>query len=256
MTYYTERVITVSAVQVFIRTSHHTHPTVTVSRQGDIIVRGPSTTTDAEATALVERRRSWIYRQLTRLAETAPDDPLKELVPGSEFDVLGQPHRLRIIPDDEQEEPSTRLRQAHTGAQLTLRHTTALNPNKAQRTIINFYATTGQEWLKTHHDQIAAHAANQPLTGSFSTRMRTTWARNHPTRGLTLHWATAQLPPTLLRELIRRTLNLPTIASNHDLNNALRRLWLGRLTTPDPHLHLSPQSPGTLHTNHKEEHHQ
>ncbi len=72
MTYYTQRIITGGAVQVLIRTSHRTHPTVTVSRQGDIIVRGPSTTTDAEATALVERRRSWIYRQLTRLTETAP----------------------------------------------------------------------------------------------------------------------------------------------------------------------------------------
>ncbi|MBM7170392.1 DUF45 domain-containing protein [Streptomyces sp. G44] len=142
---------------------------------------------------------------------------------------------MHIIPDDKQEEPSPRLHQAPTGAQLTLRHTTALNPDKAQRTISNFYATTRQEWLKTRHDQIAAHTTNQPLTGSFSTRMRTIWARNHPTRGLTLHWATAELPPTLLRELIRRTLNLPTIASNHDLNNALRRLWLGRLTTPDPH---------------------
>lgn len=209
VTYYSERVVTVGAVQVLIRTSHRTHPTVTASRQGDIIVCGPSTTTDAEATALVERRRSWIYRQLTRLTETAPDDPLKELVPGSEFDVLGQPHRLRIIPDDEQEEPSTCLCQAPTGAQLTLRRATALNPDKVQRTIINFYATTGQEWLKTHHGQIAAHAANQPLTGSFSTRIPTTWAGNHPTHGVTLHWATAQLPPTLLRELIRRTLNLP-----------------------------------------------
>ncbi|WP_107055060.1 hypothetical protein [Streptomyces aureocirculatus] len=83
--------------------------------------------------------------------------------------------------------------------------------------------------------------------------MRTTWARNHPTRGLTLHWATAQLPPTLLRELIRRTLSLPTIASNRDLNNALRRLWLGRLTTSYPHPHPSPQAPDALHTNHKEE---
>ncbi|GHE09231.1 hypothetical protein [Streptomyces alanosinicus] len=90
--------------------------------------------------------------------------------------------------------------------------------------------------------------------------MHTTWARHHPRRGLTLHWATAQLPPTLLRELIHRTLNLHTIASNHDLNKALRALWLGKLTTPtnpDPRTRLTPTrqdscpdcsaSPGTLH---------
>ncbi|MEU1015399.1 YgjP-like metallopeptidase domain-containing protein [Streptomyces sp. NPDC005898] len=93
MTYNSERAITVGAIQVLIHTTHRTHPTVTVSRQGDIIVRGPNTTTDAEATALVERRRPWIYRQLTHLAETTPDDPLKELAPGSQFDVLEQPHQ-------------------------------------------------------------------------------------------------------------------------------------------------------------------
>ncbi|WP_367046132.1 hypothetical protein [Streptomyces sp. Je 1-332] len=76
-----------------------------------------------------------------------------------------------------------------------------------------------------------------------------------------MHWATAQLPPTLLRELIHRTMGLNTITPGRDLNNALPTLWLGRLDTPtttvDPRIQLNApatdrcpdcaNSPGTLH---------
>lgn len=115
-----------------------------------------------------------------------------------------------------------------------MRHSTTLKLDEARRTIINFYAETGFEWLKLNQPLIARYTPNSSVPVTFSTRMRTTWTRNHPTRGLTLHWATAQLPPTLLRELIHRTLGLHTIAPNRDLNNALRALWHGTFYEPQP----------------------
>ncbi|MGB8946938.1 MAG: hypothetical protein WCD21_42890 [Streptomyces sp.] len=66
----------------------------------------------------------------------------------------------------------------------------------------------------------------------FSTRLRTSRAHRHPTRGLTLHWATIHLAEPSLHELIHRTLHLHTIADTHQLDHALRNLWLGNLTAP------------------------
>lgn len=256
-----DRTMRIGNIDVTVRTSNRTTPTVTVSKGGNIIVRGPDTTTDADATALVERRRSWIYRQLSHLAETAPDNPQRELIRGAGFDVLGRPHRLRIVPDEDQDEPLIQHRSASTGGWLHMRRSTTLKLGEARRIIINFYAETGCEWLKFNHPLIARYTTNSAVPVTFSTRMRTTWTHNHPTRGLTLHWATAQLPPTLLRELIHRTLGLHTIAPGRDLNNALRTLWPGRLDTPtttvDPRTPLNAPSidrspdcataPGTLH---------
>lgn len=256
-----DRTIRVGTIDVTVRTSNRTTLTVTVTQNGNIIVRGPHSTTDTDAAALVERRRSWIYRQLSHLAETTPDNPRKELIRGAGFDVLGRPHRLRIVPDDDQDEPLIQYRSTPTGGWLHIRRSTTLKLDEARRTIINFYAETGREWLKLNYPQITRYTPNSSIPVTFSNRMRTTWTRKHPTRGLTLHWATAQLPPTLLHELIHRALNLHTIAPSRDLNNALRILWLGRLSTPtsavDPRLHLNPAPadhcpdcsapPGTLH---------
>ncbi|MGG2460504.1 M48 family metallopeptidase [Streptomyces sp. RGM 3693] len=256
-----DRTIRVGTVDVTIRTSNRTTLGLTVTKHGAIIVRGPHTTTDADANTLVKRHRTWIYRQRANLGKTTPDDPLKELVPWAGFDVLGRPHRLRIVPDNDQNEPLRQLRSTSTGGWLHIRRSTTLNPDEARRTLIKFYAETGREWLRINQPQIAAYTPNRDLDITFSTRMRTTWAHHHPHRGLTLHWAIAQLHPTLLRELIHRTLDLHTIANNHDLDRALRTLWLGRLTTPTnthPRIPLNPTDnnpcpdcstpPGALHT--------
>ncbi|MFE3182714.1 YgjP-like metallopeptidase domain-containing protein [Streptomyces violascens] len=255
-----DRTIRVGTIDVTVRTSNRTTLTVTVTKGSGIIVHGPHTTTDIDVTTLVERRRSWIHRQLAHLAETSPDNPLKELAPGAEFDVLGRPHRLRIVPDNDQNEPLIQHLSTPTGDWLHLQHSTMLKADQPQQTIFNFYAETGLEWLKLNQARIDRYTPNQGVPIAFSTRMRTTWVRHHPTRGLTLHWATAQLPPTLLRDLIHRTLGLHTIAPSRDLNRALRALWTGRLTTPstpDHQVRFNPAStdrcpdcttpPGALH---------
>ncbi|MEU3742938.1 YgjP-like metallopeptidase domain-containing protein [Streptomyces sp. NPDC032198] len=122
-----DRTIRVGNTDITVRTSNRTTLTVTVTRGGNIIVRGPDTTTDTDAATLVERRRSWIYRQLSHLAETAPDNPQRELIRGAGFDVLGRPHRLRIVLDDDQDEPLVQHRNTPTGGWLHMRRSTTLN---------------------------------------------------------------------------------------------------------------------------------
>ncbi|MEV0444356.1 YgjP-like metallopeptidase domain-containing protein [Streptomyces spectabilis] len=167
MTYKSERTIIVGTVPVLIRTGLHARLAVSISRGGDIIVRGPHTTTDTEAVTLVERRRSWIYQQLAHLTETAPDDPVKTLTTGTELDILGHPHRLHVVTESQQSEPLPRQQITATGRALLLHHSQAQNQDKGRRTLINFYANTGQDWLKEHLPQSIIYTANREIPATF-----------------------------------------------------------------------------------------
>lgn len=236
MTYKTERAITVGDITISVRTSDCTTLDLDVSTTGQVIVRGPRHTTEAQATGLVQRRRRWIYQQLARIAATTPNNPIKFLDTGEVFAVLGRPHRLRIVPDAEQTEPITRHQHPEMGDWLHMRHATVTNLHIARRTLINFYAKTAEDWLKIIRPRIAAFTSKTEIPLTSSTRLRTTRAHYHPTRGLTLHWATAQLDEPTLHELIHRALKLHTVTDTRQLDHALRNLWLGNLSTPSKHL--------------------
>ncbi|MFD3667229.1 YgjP-like metallopeptidase domain-containing protein [Streptomyces sp. NPDC058672] len=231
MTYKTERTITVCDITIHVRTSDRTTLDLAVTAAGRVVIRGPHHTTDTQAADLALRRR-WIYRQLTHLSETTPTNPVKTLGAGEEFTILGRLHRLQIVPDTEQAEPLHLRQGPGTGYELSMRHGTAENLQKARQKLINFHAKTGQGWLKNIGPQIAAHLTKMGISASFSTRLRTSRAHHHPTHRLTLHWTAIQLDEPLLHELIHRTLHLHTIADTHQLDHALRNLWLGNLTAP------------------------
>ncbi|KUL23188.1 YgjP-like metallopeptidase domain-containing protein [Streptomyces regalis] len=237
MTYKTQRTITVGDITISVRTSDRTTLDVDVTSTGQVVVRGPHHTTDTQAADLARRRRRWIYRKLNRIADTTPNRPIKVLDTGEEFTILRQSHRLRIVSDTQQVEPIQRHQGVGTDRWLSMRHSASANLHKARHHLINFHAITGQKWLKIIDPQIAAHFINMGIRVSFSTRLRTSRAHHHSTRGLTLHWATIQLGEPLLHELIHRTLNLHTVADPQQLDHGLRNLWLGNLTAPskDPH---------------------
>ncbi|MCX5206681.1 M48 family metallopeptidase [Streptomyces sp. NBC_00237] len=252
-----ERTITVGGIPVTIRTTNRTTLDTYVTTHGDVVVRAPHGTTDTQAIDLVERRRTWIYNRLTDITENTPEDPTRHLTNGETFHLFGHPHKLRIVPDSKDEQPVTRFHFTTSRSEIRLHRSHAINPNKARRTLTHFYAEAGQKWLKDHGAHITRLTNNPDIPLTTSTRLRTTWITHHPTHGITLHWATAQLPTPLLRELLHRTLTLHTIANTHELDRTLPTLWTGSLTTT-PHTTTPTPSdncpecstpPNTLHTN-------
>lgn len=207
---------------------------ITVNATGEVIVRGPHGTTDEQAIALVRRRRAWIYGQLRHLEQNAPENPVRELVNGSGFVVLGRGHRLRIVPDDAQDQPVVQHLHTGSGSWLRMRRTTAGDADAARQALIGFYARTGQGWIEQHVPSILNRNGTPEMPVRISTRMRTTWAYRHPDRGLTLHWATAQLSSNFLHELVHRALGLPSVAHKQLYEQAFRTLWLGDLTAQPP----------------------
>ncbi|WP_116211678.1 YgjP-like metallopeptidase domain-containing protein [Streptomyces olivoreticuli] len=233
----TERRIAANSFTFTLRTTNRATFGITISHTGEVVVRGPHGTSDAQAIGLVHRRREWIYRQLKHFKETAPDSHVKELIGGTGFTVLGHGHRLRIVADAEQDRAVVQHRWSGRGPWLHMRSTTARSVEAAREELVAFYARTGQEWLDAHTPSITRQTAAPDLPVKMSTRMRTKWAYLHPDRGLALHWASAQLSTVYIRELIHRTLSLHSVTHNHLYERALRTLWLGDL---QPHRALTP----------------
>ncbi len=118
-----QRTLLVGGATVTVRTSNRTTLGLDVTKAGDIVVRGPHHTTDAEAAALVERRRRWIYRQLNHLAEISPHAPVRHLADGEQFTLLGRRYRFRIVPDDALTAPVTRQEVPDSGTAVLMRRT-------------------------------------------------------------------------------------------------------------------------------------
>lgn len=260
MTYLKERTISINGVSITIRTSNRTTLELGIASTGNIIVRGPDTTTDDEAHDLVNRRRRWIYRQLTHLSETTPDNPTKTIKNGETFALFGRPHTLRITRQEPGASAAIAYTHADLGPTLDLRQHTTTNEDDARRTLINLYANETRDWLKNHGHRITQLTTKPDTELKVSWRARTRWITRHKNGNLTLHWALSQLPALHLRELLHRTLGLHSIADGHELDQHLQALWLGRLQlTPDPEPPTDPKNsatcpkcharPGDLHTN-------
>ncbi|WP_432008794.1 YgjP-like metallopeptidase domain-containing protein [Streptomyces bacillaris] len=247
---YNSRTIPIGTTTITLRTSSRSTLDLDVTAAGDITVRGPHDTTDTQAIELVHRRRSWIYRQLTQHAEAAPANPIKHLSEGTPFAILGHNKPLHLCAD---QCPDTSPVHA-TGSTLHLRRTLHADLHKTGRMLAHFYRATVETWLERNARYITHNTTKRPIPVTASTRLRTNWITRHPTRGLTLHWATGQLPTPLLLELLHRTLNLHSVANPHHLDRALKQLWLGSLTHP-PTTRTSTcptcsAHPGQLHADH------
>ncbi|MFD8980918.1 YgjP-like metallopeptidase domain-containing protein [Streptomyces sp. NPDC059564] len=260
MAYIHERNITANDVGITIKTSNRTSLELDVASTGNIIVRGPHTTTDEEARDLVTRRRRWIYRQLTHLCETTLENPMKVIEDGEQFPLFGRPHTLRIIRRDPGASPANAYTHPDLGPIIDLHQHAATNQDDARRTLITFYSNATRTWLENHGHQITQLTTNPDTPLTVSWRARTRWITRHKNGALTLHWALGQLPTRLLREFLHRTLGLHSIADGKELDHYLKNLWLGRLQlTPDPEAPTNPKNsdtcpkchahPGNLHTN-------
>ncbi|MFG2143708.1 YgjP-like metallopeptidase domain-containing protein [Streptomyces sp. NPDC048696] len=180
MTQSARRVIKVGMTDVTVRISNRTTLEVAVTSNGTVVVRGPQATTNEEAAALVRRRRTWIYQQLAKIAERAPENPIKTLMEGETFTLHGRPTRLHISHE------SDMVASASEGT-LTLGHNTARNLPIARQTLINLYSSATREWLKNNYTQITQIANKANLTARSSTRLRKHWTTYHPRNGLTVH---------------------------------------------------------------------
>ena len=164
---------------------------IVVERDASLTLKAPSNATVERAKQFVTAKRTWVYRKLAdRDALTGP--PItKQFVKGEGFAYLGRNHRLTLTTDPEV--TGVRLEagrfhlpvtQAHQGAALMRR----------------WYTETGGQWLRRRIRPWTARIGEQQVKVEVRD-LGYRWGSARPTDGpqrINIHWATLQLPPSLI----------------------------------------------------------
>jgi predicted metal-dependent hydrolase len=156
---------------------------LTVERDASVSAVVPPRVTRDELARIVEAKRPWLYGKLAERRELGEPHPARELVAGEGFLYLGRSYRLRIV------EP---------GAPVKLvRGRLLLGEGGGVRDLVRWYQRVGLPWL-TRRVEPWAFQMGAEVTDLRVMPLGYRWGSCSAGGRLNIHWATMQLPPTLI----------------------------------------------------------
>ena len=171
--------------------SNRTTIEIVVERDASLTLKAPPNATVERAKQFVTAKRTWVYRKLADKDALTGPPITKQFVEGEGFAYLGRNYRLTLITDPgvtgvrleagRFHLPST---QAHQGAALMRR----------------WYTETGGQWLRRRVQPWATRLGEQQIEVEVRD-LGYRWGSARPTDGprrINIHWATLQLPPSLI----------------------------------------------------------
>lgn len=162
---------------------------VVVERDATLVIKAPASIDVGHARDFIASKRSWIYRRLAEKDALIGPPIVKSFVTGEGFAYLGRSYRLNI--DDN----ATELRLDRRRFVLP----TALVED-GRDAMRRWYIETGQAWLNRRITTWAARAG----ADGVSVEVRDLGYRGGSVRPgtaeirMNIHWATLQLPPSLI----------------------------------------------------------
>lgn len=224
-----------------------------VDEYAHLTVTVPPDATPAEVVRAVRRNELWVHRRVRHRAPYVPDHPVKDLVNGEGFPLLGRPHRLRIVEDGPlitETSPPTfskyRTREVHVR-----RNALCAGP------FITWYSRHGHAFMNDDDSSRSPlwWCRNKGIRApelEVTTLKPRQWALYKPARhALAVHWALFQLDPddveyAIVRELAKIEGGTPTRITDrlvnwfwgtrhereHNLNLHGATAWLGDVTEP------------------------
>lgn len=155
---------------------------LTVERDASVTAVVPPHISTAELAKLVAAKRSWLYRKLSEKRELGEAQANKELISGEGFRYLGRSYRLRIVPEGE-----VRL----------IRGQLELPEGGGVRELVGWYRRVGHPWL-TQRIRPWAVRMGVEQTGIRVRPLGYRWGSCSRDGQVNIHWATMQLPPSLV----------------------------------------------------------
>ncbi|WP_433496834.1 M48 family metallopeptidase [Sphaerimonospora sp. CA-214678] len=155
---------------------------LTVERDASVTAVVPPQVSRVELAQMVEAKRAWLYGKIAEkrdLGEPAPD---KELVSGEGFLYLGRSYRLRVV-------DSGKVRLIHGRLELAR--------GDGAKDLVDWYRRVGQPWL-TRRIQPWVTRMGVELTGLRVRPLGYRWGSCSRDGQVNIHWATMQLPPSLI----------------------------------------------------------
>lgn len=160
---------------------------ITVERDASLSIKVPEGAPVDQITKYIQHKRPWIYRKLAEKDALAHPPVVKEIVDGEGFAYLGRNYRLLLVDD---QDVSVKLERGR----LRLRRADAAS---GARVIRRWYEHTGTAWasrrIRSWNRQLGAADVGVNIT-SLGYR----WGSVRRPERVNVHWATMQLPPSLI----------------------------------------------------------
>lgn len=166
---------------------------ITVDRDGSLIVNAPHDCDESELAEFAHEKRMWVYKKLAEKDLLLSQRPTKEFVTGEGFAYLGRSHRLQLT---DQPEASVKLEHGR----LLMQRDIAARGHGAPA-IVEWYRTRAQQWLKR---RVGPWAQRMNVSAAIIDVRDLGYRWGSLGRGdrVNFHWATIQLPPSLVDYVI------------------------------------------------------
>ncbi|MDR7279908.1 M48 family metallopeptidase [Catenuloplanes atrovinosus] len=160
---------------------------ITVDRDGSLQLHAPAGCPPDALAAWAHSKRIWVYRKLAEKDVLLSAWPVKEFVSGEGFAYLGRSHRLLITDTDQ-----VRMERGR----LLLSRAIAAGPDPGAA-LVRWYRGRGQRWLPGRIRPWADRMGLIPARVDVRD-LGYRWGSLSANRRLNIHWATLQLPPSLI----------------------------------------------------------
>ena len=210
---------------------------IVIERDASLTLKAPPAVTIERVTRFVNAKRPWVYRKLVEKDALSGPPVVKRFVEGEGFAYLGRSYRLTLTAE------GTRVRLDRGRL-----HLPAAEVDQGAEAMRHWYTEVGTKWLQKRIRPWAARLGEESVTVEVRD-LGFRWGSARPQPGLqriNVHWATLQLPPSLIdyvlvHELahLRQANHTPEfwsiverlIPGYQALKNALavvgRNIWLG-----------------------------
>jgi predicted metal-dependent hydrolase len=174
-----------------------------VDRGGELVIAAPTETDERAMAAFVREKKFWLYRKLAEKETRQQPARAKEYVSGEGFSYLGRSFRLLLVKD---QEAPLKL----SGGRFRLREDYAPRGREA---FIHWYIQRARPWLAQRLQGWSSRVG--VATDSIDIRdLGYRWGSCSKGGTLNFHWATMQLPPTVIDYVIVHEL-VHLIEANH-----------------------------------------
>jgi predicted metal-dependent hydrolase len=168
---------------------------LTIERDGSLQLKAAQDVEQAELEQFLKSKRDWIYRKLADKEALTAEPVTKELVDGEGYLYLGRSHQLRIV---DTEDHRVRFQQGRLILPQSLAGT-------GHEKIIEWYRATGLAWLKPRAKDWSSRLRVDPWLVEVAD-LGNKWGSALPSGRVRIHWATMQLPPTLVEYVLAHEL--------------------------------------------------
>lgn len=192
---------------------------IVVERDASLVLKTPPTVTVARARQFVTAKRPWLYRKLAEKDVLTGPPVVKQFVEGEGFAYLGRSYRLSLT--------------TGTGAQEGVRlergrfHLPASSAHEGATAMRHWYTQVGGEWICRRVRPWASRLGEEAVEVAVQD-LGYRWGSARPIEGtqrINVHWATLQLPPSLIDYvLVHELAHLQEINHTPDFWSIVSRL--------------------------------